>query len=139
MSDNMDIVNKRLANLNDGDKQLLKQITDSRIEKIFEEKGYNHLALKTIFECSKYTSIERIAINELLWDFKYVYNINLFDVMLYILQFSDPNKILKILDSEKLQELKNEIIKNNVRAKFVEVKNNTNDLMLLLKDMIDGK
>lgn len=134
----MDIVNKRITKLNDNDLQITKQITDNRIEYIFEQNGYNHLKLKTIFEAAKYTSIEKIAINELLWDFKYVHNINLFDVIIYILQFSDPGKILKILDIEKLEELKLEIIKNNVRVKHVDIKNNTDKLMLILKDIVDG-
>lgn len=121
MSENMEIVSKRLVNL-EGDNTISNQITDFRIENIFLSRGYNHLKLKTIFECLKITSIEKIAINEIFWDFKYVHKFQLIDVMLYLLQFSDNSKILKILNDEMLKELKNEIKSNNNRVRALEVK-----------------
>lgn len=139
MSDNMDLVNKKLVNISDGEKTINKQILDTVIEEIFNKNGYNHLKLKTIFESSRYTSIEKIAINEFLWDLKFIYKIPLFDVMIFILQFSDVNKLLKIINSEILEELKIEIVKNNVRAKHIDFQNKIDALANAFKEFMNGK
>ena len=116
----MEFVSKRTIDFFDNERTINKQILNTNIQGIFDKKGYSSLKLKTIFESLRFTGIEKIAINEVIWDLKYIHKIPIVDVVLYLLQFSDPVKVLKVFNSEQLTELKTEIKKNNKRIRSLD-------------------
>jgi len=120
MYENMEFVSKRTIDFFDNERTINKQILNTNIQGIFDKKGYSSLKLKTIFESLRFTGIEKIAINEVIWDLKYIHKIPIVDVVLYLLQFSDPVKVLKVFNSEQLTELKTEIKKNNKRIRSLD-------------------
>jgi hypothetical protein len=111
MSDNMELVSKKITDNYKTENALFDDILKNEIFSLIEKYGYTYEKIRELFESELYSTNLKHDLNMIFKKLNKVHGIDLFDIFRFLEEFTKIKKILLFFDEELIWILKQEISK----------------------------